>query len=131
MENQLLCTFTTQADVDIVLENIFTSYEIFQNRVYILENVDDPSILYCTYNVINQIGKLDRYLPATINFHRKKKTNTLYTINALNYLIKELNGGVLDKTYQLDWAQYQNMILLITHNTLKKIKTNLHKIITH
>jgi len=37
----------------------------------------------------------------TISLHRKKITNTLYTINALNELIKTINNGVLDTKYQV------------------------------
>jgi hypothetical protein len=38
----------------------------------------------------------------TILVHRKKETNTLYTINALNELIKKLNGGVVDIAYKVN-----------------------------
>jgi hypothetical protein len=41
----------------------------------------------------------------TILLHRKKETNSLYTINALNTLIKSLNNGFLDKNYMVDWNQ--------------------------
>ena len=48
----------------------------------------------------------------TISLHRKKITNTLYTINALNELIKTINNGVLDTNYQVEWDTYKNMILI-------------------
>lgn len=48
----------------------------------------------------------------TISIHRKKETNTLYTVNALNEVIRAVNNGVLDKSYQLDWQQYQNSFIL-------------------
>ena len=48
----------------------------------------------------------------TISIHRKKETNTLYTVNALNEVIRVVNNGVLDKSYQLDWQQYQNSFIL-------------------
>ena len=48
----------------------------------------------------------------TITINRKKDTETLYSINALNALIREENNGVLDKTYKVDWTQYVNKLLL-------------------
>ena len=48
----------------------------------------------------------------TISIHRKKETNTLYTVNALNEVIRKVNNGILDKTYQLDWTRYQNSFIL-------------------
>ena len=56
-------------------------------------------------------------------------TNTLYTINALNDLIRELNDGKLDKSYQINWADYQNCLLLTNENGLNKIPTKIYKII--
>jgi hypothetical protein len=48
----------------------------------------------------------------TITINRKKDSETLYSINALNALIREQNNGVLDKTYRVDWGQFANRLLL-------------------
>jgi hypothetical protein len=37
----------------------------------------------------------------------------LYTINALNSLIKSINNGVLDKNLQIDWDNYKDKLLII------------------
>jgi hypothetical protein len=68
-------------------------------------------------------------LPNTILLHRKKESNTLYTINALNALIKSLNNGILDTNYRITWLDYKNSILLIQNNDLNIIQTKIHKII--
>ena len=65
----------------------------------------------------------------TISLHRKKHTNTLYTINALNDLIRELNGGKLDKSFSVDWENYRNSLLLTSDSGLNKIPTKIHMII--
>ena len=65
----------------------------------------------------------------TILVHRKKETNTLYTINALNELIKKLNGGVVDTKFPITWEHYKNSVLLTQHDELKQLKTKIHKII--
>jgi hypothetical protein len=36
----------------------------------------------------------------------------LYTVNALNEVIRSVNNGIIDKTYQLDWNMYQNSFIL-------------------
>ena len=80
-----------------------------------------------TYNVDQ--GNLNEIPPNTILVHRKKDTNTLYTINALNELIKSLNGGVVDTQFPIDWQHYRNCILLTQHNEIKQLNTKIFKII--
>ena len=63
------------------------------------------------------------------NQHRKKQSNTLYTINALNEVIRELNGGVLDKRFPIPWDDYYNSLLLTNENGLNKIPTKIHSIV--
>ena len=65
-----------------------------------------------------------------IIMHRKTQTNTLYTINALNVIIKSKNNGVLDTTYPINWEKYKNMIVMTTNNVVNYIPTQLHKVIT-
>jgi hypothetical protein len=80
-----------------------------------------------TYNVDQ--GNINDIPENTILVHRKKETNTLYTINALNELIKSLNRGVVDINYRVDWQHYKNSILLTQHNELKQLNTKVFKII--
>ena len=61
--------------------------------------------------------------------HRKKETNTMYTINALNRLISKLNGGMVDKDYQVNWNDYRNAVILTDGDGYKILKTSLFRII--
>jgi hypothetical protein len=74
-------------------------------------------------------GNVDSIPVNTILVHRKKETNTLYTINALNDLIKKLNGGVVDQSFRVNWQHYKNCILLTNHNELKQLNTKVFKIV--
>jgi hypothetical protein len=65
----------------------------------------------------------------TILVHRKKQTNTLYTINALNELIKSLNNGIIDKSFAVNWNDYRNCILLIQTEGFNRIDTKIKEII--
>lgn len=73
--------------------------------------------IICIYNV----NSGDRRLRDTISINRKKETNTLYTINALNALIRSLNDGILDKSYRVNWYDYQNCLLLSQGDEYKTI----------
>ena len=66
---------------------------------------------------------------STILLHRKKESNTLYTINALNALIRSLNGGRLNKNFIVNWNDYKNCILLTNGPELRRLDTAIHKII--
>ena len=129
MKTQLLCTFTTQFNLDQSIIDITKNFKIVFDKIYVLQNEDKPKELICTYNV-NQEDDIDfNLVQNTISLHRKKITNTLYTINALNELIKLINNGVLDTTYQVEWDMYKNMILISNKDGLSRIPTRILKII--
>ncbi len=127
MKTQLLCTFCSKYDFDDSIELIKLGANIVFNKIYAFENLENDNQLICTYNV----EKLDDFVQnsKTMAIHRKKETNTLYTINALNEAIREDNNGILDKSFSLDWSKYQNSLLLTNDSGLNIIKTKLYKII--
>jgi hypothetical protein len=94
----------------------------------VFSNENDHHQLICTYNIPedrdNFIEGID-----TIALHRKKQTNTLYTINALNEIIREKNQGVLDKTFPIEWSEFQNTLLLVNDEGLTKIHTRIYSIV--
>ena len=65
----------------------------------------------------------------SIALHRKKQTNTLYTINSLNEIIREKNNGYLDKTFPVPWEEYKNQLLLVNDEGLNKIHTRIYTIV--
>ena len=125
--SQLLCSFTKIDDLKITCDRIKEKYDIVLNKIFVLENVNDPSELILTYNVVNV--DLNNILEYTISVHRKKQTNTIYTINALNKLIISENNGILDKKFKVDWSKLQDTILVTAYGKLKKIPTRIKEII--
>ena len=125
--NKLFCTFTTPDELDATVSTINRRYSILYNKVFILESPQSKELM-CTYN-IDTGNVTENPLPNTILLHRKKESNTLYTINALNALIRQLNNGILDTRYIINWADYKNCILLNTGPELRKLDTAIHKII--
>ena len=128
MNNKLYCTFTNIDEIEYILKKIQSSYVILFNKIFVLESLDGEKIML-TYNVDMGNTRGESMIDNTILVHRKKQTNTLYTINALNELIKSLNNGVLDKTYTIDWNNYRNCILLIQADGFNKIDTKVKEII--
>ena len=128
MNNKLYCTFTDIKDIDFILSKIQSSYVILFNKIFVLESLDGEKIML-TYNVDMGNTSRDSILDNTILVHRKKQTNTLYTINALNELIKSLNNGVLDKRFPIEWNDYKNCILLIKADGFNRIDTKIREII--
>jgi len=128
MNNRLYCTFTTVDEYEEVINTVQSSYVILFDKLFVLESLDKEKIML-TYNVDINNSARDTIIDNTILVHRKKQTNTLYTINALNELIKSLNNGILDKTFTVNWNNYKNCILLIQTEGFNKIDTKVKEII--
>ena len=128
MQTQLLCTFTTKEELQNTLQLIRETYHIVYNYIYVLQNKGNLDELFVTYNIDTSF-KPNRPLSDTILVHRKKQSNTLYTINALNELVKEENGGVLDKNYSIDWEKFKNTIIVTNVEGTKRISTRIFEVI--
>ena len=126
MNNRLFCTFTTLDELDTLVEQLSSRYIIMYNKMFALQ-VKSNNEYVVTYNVDQ--GNVNDIPENTILVHRKKESNTLYTINALNELIKKLNNGVVDTKFPINWQHYRNCILLTQHNEIKQLNKKIHKII--
>ena len=128
MKTQLLCTFTRRNKLYDTISLIIQCHNIVFNKIYVFVNENDSYQLMCTYNVEedreNYIENKD-----TISLHRKKQTNTLYTINALNDVIRSKNKGVLDKSFPIEWSEFKNKLLLTNEEGLNAIPTRIYTII--
>jgi hypothetical protein len=122
LKTQLLCTFAHRKDLDLISDYITKSYTVAERRIFVFTDADNKSDLYLTYNI--ERGAFSK-TPNTISIHRKKETNTLYTVNALNTIIVKANNGVLDKTFVINWEMYRNSLLLTSDNDLRPISLEL------
>jgi hypothetical protein len=126
VNNKLFCTFVPLNEVDSFIKEITSEYTILYNKIFVL-HIKSNDEYVCTYNVdqpnINNIPE------NTILVHRKKETNTLYTINALNELIKSLNEGIVDTNYRINWQHYKNTVLLTQQGDLKLLRTKIFQIV--
>ena len=128
MKTQLLCTFAKRNRLYDIIDLIIECNDILFDKVYVFQNEKDHHQLICTYNVELTDDYIDNARD-TISLHRKKQTNTLYTINALNEIIRKENKGVLDKTFPVPWENYHNSLLLTNEEGINIIPTRIYTII--
>ena len=124
MRTQLLCTFTNESEFEGVVSTVMSTFDLFSRKIFVLK-LQPSNELVISYNII---PSRTSFLPSTIMVHRKKESNTMYTINALNRLIVDENGE-LDKSYQINWDKYRNSVILTDGDGYKVMKTSLFRII--
>ena len=129
MRTQLLATFTNKTDLDATIEKIKGAYTIAFSKIYVLQNENNINELICTYNVDLEAGADYNDVKGTISLHRKKHSNTLYTINALNEVIANLNNGLIDSKFIVPWENFKNTLMVTNSDGLNKIPTRIYKII--
>ncbi len=126
MNKQLLCTFANSINYTEVIKELPQQYTLIDNKIFIFANENNLRELYLTFNV-EKNERNTRY-KGTISIHRKKQTNTLYTLNAMNKLIADENNGVFDKNFQLNWELYKNSIILTNEVGVKIVPLKLFSI---
>jgi hypothetical protein len=126
MNHKLFCTFTTPDSLQETINLIDNYYTVIFNKIFVLKTREQNEMVV-TYNI--DPTNITVFPENTILVHRKKESNTLYTINALNMLVMELNNGYMDKRFTINWPDYRNTILLTKGNELKKLQTSLFKVI--
>ena len=124
-KTNLLCTFAHRKDLNLIVDYVKQSYTIVEKKIFVFNDADKPNDVYVTYNVDPKEDY--KKTPNTILMHRKKETNSLYTVNALNEIIKAVNNGVLDKTYIIDWNNYKNSLLLTNQDGYRRVSLELYK----
>ena len=118
----LLASFLTGADDDKITEEvnyIVNNMKLTNSYVFLLRNQSDPEKKIITYNATISKGTSFHPHLYTMRVHRKKQTNTLYTINALNAAVAEQHGGKTGRDLKLDWGVYENSLLLTVGKKLQ------------
>ena len=120
MNNRLFATFTQQNLIEGLINELSSTYSIMYKKMFVLF-IKSTNEYVITYNV--EQGNVNAIPENTILVHRKKESNTLYTLNALNDLIKKLNNGEIDPTYKIEWQNYRNCVLLTQQGEVKQLNT--------
>ena len=123
---QLICLFTEDPELDYTTNLIKKTYDVIYKRIFVL-SIEGSKEFVCSFNI--EKGNVFKQLPGAMLVHRKKETNTLYTINSLNALIRKENNGIADSKYSVDWTKYSNSLLVTSNNDLKVLQTEVYQII--
>lgn len=119
----LLASFIPLERVELFLKYLESKFDITKDKVFCYKNMGDESKVIITFKLNKPDGKqlnLKSLFPNAIPIH--KKGEALYTINALNKLITNMNfnsiGNIDHKSIKIDWSQYQNKLLMINGEEL-------------
>jgi len=119
----LLASFIFPERIEWFLSYLEAKFNISKDKVFCYKNLDDESKVIITFKLIIPEGKhlnLKNLFPSAIPIH--KKGNALYTINALNMLIDQMNGDSIGntdhKSVVINWDEYQNKLILINGKDL-------------
>ena len=144
---RLLCTIVRKSETIKIINLITKEFSVDRKKIFCLRGVEnelgneifnDDYNWILTYNVINEDDNYSGYPypldTITKRVHRKKETNTIYTIDALN-LISEAEYGEekdYDPTikYPIKWNDYSDCILFKRNDQLIKINTQLETVFT-
>ena len=99
--------------------------EVFrpEGGIFVLENRFDDKEIFITFNTEYNF-KVSGY----IKINKKRDTNTLFTIDAVNYLSMQENGEIV-KDWIPNWNEFHNCLLLIRNGELAVIPTKIREII--
>jgi len=111
IDTDFMCVHTNKLTLEDDIRIVINCYDIAYNGFFILQNKSQPMEMFITFNVVRDSYQAPSHLRA-MPIQRNKSTNTLYTINALNEVIKLRNNGMLDARYRIDWNDYTSSILL-------------------
>ena len=126
----LLATFCKARNVRTTIDLIMDNFELVGNKIFVLQDESDKFKKILTYNIVKGDTLFSNIVKNTISLHRKKDINSLYTLNALNEVIRSQNNGELDEKFSVDWEDYKNTVLVTYKeddgtNVLRKINTRL------
>lgn len=120
----LLASFISEDDLNQSIQRIAIYTNIDTNSIFILKNLSNCGEFILTYNIPKILLKNIRtsdILPNTTIIHRNKKTNTLYSLNAMNMIISK------SKFNNIDWNEYINKIIVCHRGILCVFDTVLYK----
>ena len=122
---QLLCTFSKKDTYMEEIEALANYYKIADGKIYVLQSGANNNDIFLTFNALKGNSA---FYPHTMSVHRKKEYNIIYSINALNELIKEENNGVMSPSHQIAWENYRNCFITARDGKVKITPTRLLKI---
>ena len=115
----ILCTFSRKENLKSTKNFIFAK---FNPKSIIVYRDKDYSQFMLFYDVDATVD-FKTGVNGTIMVHHKTSSNTYFTINALNLLVKEELGTVVPN-HEIKWDDYINKFILSSTNTEENAELN-------
>jgi hypothetical protein len=118
----LLMSFSSEVEYRTHLQVIREIYRP-DSSIFVIQNCDNDAEIFITFNT-----EYNFKTPGIIKIHKKRETNTLFSVDSINELSMRANGKI-DKSFIPDWEQYRNCLLLMRDGELAIIPTKVKEII--
>jgi hypothetical protein len=118
----LLMSFSNESEYKTHLQVIREIYRP-ESSLFVIQNRYDDNEIYITFNT-----QYNFKTPGIIKINKKRDTNTLFTIDAVNHLSMQENGEIL-KDWSPNWNEFENCLLLMRDGEFSVIPTKVKEII--
>ena len=115
-------SFSSEVEYRTHLQTIREIYRP-DSSLFVIQNRYDDNEIFITFNT-----EYNFKTPGTIKVNKRKSTNTIFTIDAVNHLSIQENG-VIDKDWIPNWEEFHNCLLLVRNGELAVIPTKIREII--
>lgn len=112
-----------------IINEIINTVDLTNKYIFVLAEKDNPEKKIITFNTTHEGQTKIKETYYTIRVHRKKKTNTLYTINGLNLALEKEHDGKRGRDLKLDWESHRGTLIMSQAGQLKTIQLDLQKIV--
>jgi hypothetical protein len=118
----LLMSFSSESEYKTHLQVIREIYRP-ESSLFVIQNRYDDNEIYITFNT-----QYNFKTPGIIKINKKRDTNTLFTIDAVNHLSIQENGEIV-KDWIPNWNEFENCLLLMRDGEFSVIPTKVKEII--
>lgn len=114
----LIGTFVNKHKILSFIEKVKNMTKMNTEKIYVFIIEGNTNEYLVTFKSYNNKGLINKLYNSTV-LH--VKNGCLFSINALNELIKEENGGSIEnhKEYLIDWSKFKNKLMIMTSGKLR------------
>jgi hypothetical protein len=118
----LLMSFSSESEYKTHLQVIREIYRP-ESSLFVIQNRYDDNEIYITFNT-----QYNFKTPGIIKINKKRETNTLFSVDAVNHL-SILENGKIDKDWIPNWNEFENCLLLMRDGEFSVTPTKIKEII--
>lgn len=114
----LIGTFVNKHKILSFIEKVKNLTKMNTDKIYVFIIEGNSNEYLVTFKSYSNKGLINKLYNSTV-LH--VKNGCLFSINALNELIKEENGNTIQnhKDYLIDWSKFKNKLMIMTSGKLR------------